>query len=109
MVRRKSLNPRVEFVNVIPDYVSIFQGSVDRIEGYVKEEKTVGVSVDFPFGVKTMHRNFASDIVVETCPKYGITVEDIASHYYKQPLVYVFVSETGPRTPTLFADNCNSY
>ena len=67
------LKPTLEFVNVVPDYMSFLEGCVDNIEGYAKEEKTqhrwlfeaVPVSADFPFGVRTLHRNYASDVVVE--------------------------------------------
>lgn len=70
---KTKLKPQVEFVHVVPDYVEFMRGCVDEISGYAKEEKTqhrwlfeaVPVSADFPFGVKTIHRNYASDIVVE--------------------------------------------
>ena len=70
---KTSLKPKVEFVNVIPDYLSFMRDCVDDISGYAKEERTqhrwlfeaVPLSAEFPFGVKTLHRNYASDIVVE--------------------------------------------
>ena len=68
------LKATVKLVNLVPNYQSFFEGSIDGLlSRYTKEQQTqhrwcfeaVDNSVYFPFGVKTMYKAYASDKVVE--------------------------------------------
>ena len=68
------LKVKVKFIDVLPDYQSFFADSIDNLlSRYTKEQQTqhrwsfeaVQSCSEFPFGVKTMYRAYASDKVVE--------------------------------------------
>jgi len=71
---KSKLKVKVKFVDIVPDYQDFFKNSVDPLlERYTKEDLTqhrwsfeaVEKSSEFPFGVKTMYKTYASDKVVE--------------------------------------------
>ena len=64
----------MKIVEIVPNYQAFFGDSIDRLLGkYTREHQTqhrwsfeaVDQSAEFPFGVKTMYKAYASDKVVE--------------------------------------------
>lgn len=73
-----SLNPHVKFVYAIPNFQAFLDDHIDKDLGqYTKTESTqlcwriqaVETSVMFPLGIKTLHRKYCSDRVIELFKK----------------------------------------
>jgi hypothetical protein len=76
------LKAKVKFVDIVPNYQTFFAESIDPLLGkYTREHLTqhrwsfeaVEHTSEFPFGVKTMYKAYASDKVVEI---FKMTKED---------------------------------